>query len=486
MLRQVARNAALGMIGQGIGLSLQLVAMILVARNLGVEGFGLYSSALAFAMLFSTLADAGVTNGLARELAVADADRGRSLFGAGLLIKAGGGLLVYGGSLGAALLFGYSGAGLTLIAVMLAAYLASLLVQTVFGVARAFGRMEIESALTVGQSAIFLAWVLLATPTPVSYAWGWFCAYLTSALIGMAVVTRWLIRPRLFLTAGLVRQIWAVGLPLMVSAVLLLLYARLPIYLLTVFSTPREVGLFNAANGLLRNLQMLAFTLSAAAGPALARLSVDDPAALRGAYTLTLRTAFLLVAPIVAGVTVLDTVLVTTLFGPSFSAAAPIMALSAWSLAGFTLSYMGQALLTAQVRAGRWMLALALGAGASLLIGVPLTLAFGALGAMTATLVADLLILTSILAWTAVNLDRAQWRATILSGGLAAGSMALLLWFVRVWPIWLTIPLGAALYVVFILLFRAVRPREVGALLAAAPLPPRVRRWMDGRLKHSA
>src|SRR5581483_6076577 len=54
----------------GIGGVIQLAAVVLIARTVGVTQFGVYSFILAFAMFFQLLADSGLSNILVRELAV--------------------------------------------------------------------------------------------------------------------------------------------------------------------------------------------------------------------------------------------------------------------------------------------------------------------------------------------------------------------------------------------------------------------------------
>ncbi len=485
MVGQVARNLAFGLFGNLVGLGLQLVASIVVARSLGVMGFGVYVTALAFATLFSTIADAGVTNGLARELAVAPELQGRRLLGAGLLIKSIGGLLIFAAALGAAVALGFRGEQLALVAVMLGAYLFSLLLQTVFAVARARGRMELESALVMLQGAIFLLWVLGAPKTPLSFGYGWLAAYSASAAVGMAVVTKKLVRPSWVLSWGLARQLWAVGLPLMFAAVLIQLYGRVGVYLLTALSTPHEAGLFGAAQGLTRNLQLIAFTLSAAAGPVFAQLAIEDAAKLRAAYTGTLRAALLIAAPIATGSVLLATPLMRAVFGEAFASAGPAFAIGSCALACFIVSYCAQALLTARVQAGRWLAALGIGTVVSVAVGALLVPSLGARGAADAALAADLLILALTMFWTRASIDLARLAAATGRVAVSAGGMGIMLLALQDRPLWLNIPVGAAVYALLCVLTRAVERAELSRAWAALPLPVRVRRQLGAAFERN-
>ena len=471
MLRQVARNTAAGLAGNVVGLGLQFVASILVARGLGTAGFGVYSSALAFAMLFGTLADGGVTGGLTRELVIADAPTAGRLLGAGLLIKVGASALAYGALLGMALLAGLAGEQFAVVAVMGAAYLCSFLGQTAIGVVRARGRMEVEAGLTVLYSALFAAWVLLAPRSPLMFAWGWVAAYAVFAFAGLGVVFWRFVRPVWNLDRAAMRRIWSVGLPLGLAALLLLVYTRLPIYVLTAFSSPSQVGIFNAAFGLVRNLQVVAFTFSGALGPVFVGLAAEDPERLRAAYTVALRTTLLLLLPVAIGGAVLGGPLVLALFGPAYSQSAVVLALGVWSLCFYTISFVGQTLLVAQGRGARWFAALSAGVALDGLLALLLTPRLGAVGASYAAIAADTLILALVLAWTrgAINVRKLLAAlARIAVSGLGAALVgAALRWA----PIWASAPAFAAAYLALLLLTQALLPAELARAAAALPMP---------------
>jgi O-antigen/teichoic acid export membrane protein len=479
MLRQVARNSAIGLIGNTVGLGLQFIASIVVARGLGAAGFGVYSAALAFAIFFGTLADGGVSAGLARELPLANAANARRLLGGGLLIKIGASMLAYAALLGGALLAGFAGEQLMVVLVMGLAYLCSFLAQAAIAVVRAYGRMEIEAGLTALYSLVFLAWVLLAPHTPLSFAWGWVISYALYAAIGLGIVFWRFFRPAWRLDALLMRQLWRVSLPLGLAALLMLIYTRLPIYALTLLSTPGQVGLFNAAFGLVRNLQIIAITLNGALGPVFVQLAASDPLRLRAAYTVALRTTLLLFLPVAAGSALLSEPIVLLLFGASYRVSSPVLALSVWSLCFYTLTFVAQTLLVAQGRGVRWFVALGAGVlldGALALLLVP---RLGAIGASYAALAADMLILTLVLSWTLSLINIRKLVGALLRIGTSTLGMALIVWALRWLPIWGSVPIGAGTYLLLLLLTGAVLPAELLRAAALLPLPAPLRTYLQ-------
>jgi O-antigen/teichoic acid export membrane protein len=475
MLKQVARNTAVGLVGNVVGLGLQFVAAIIVARGLGAERFGVYSSALAFALLFGTLADGGVSGGLARELAVADASTAQRLFGAGLLIKVGASLLAYALLAGAALLLGFAGEQLSVILVMGLAYLWSFLGQTAVAVVRARGRMEVEAGLTALYSAVFATWVLLVPHSPIAFAWGWVVAYTLYAVVGLSVVCWRFVRPVWNLDSVLVRQIWWVGLPLGLAALLLLIYTRLPIYMLTALSSPSQVGLFNAAFGLVRNLQVVAFTLSGALSPVFVQLATSDTQRLSAAYTVALRTTLLLLLPVVVSGTVLSGPIILMLLGPAYAISAPVLAMGVWSLCFYTLSFVAQTLLVAQGRGARWFMALAAGLLLDGALALLLAPRLGAVGASSAAVAADLLILTLLLSWTRPMINIHKLLNVLPRIGASVIGMALVAWLLRRMPGWVSVPTAACVYIALLLLLGAVLPAELIRAVMLLPLPTALR-----------
>lgn len=73
--RKVATNTIIQVAGKIISAAIVLVAMALITRYLGAEGYGEYSTAVAFLSFFGVLADMGLYTILAREISQKDANR---------------------------------------------------------------------------------------------------------------------------------------------------------------------------------------------------------------------------------------------------------------------------------------------------------------------------------------------------------------------------------------------------------------------------
>ena len=83
--QRIVKNILATGVSGVVGGLIQLAAIILVARNVSVAEFGVYSFILAFAMFVWLLADSGLSTILVRELAT-QPEKTTEILGAGLAL----------------------------------------------------------------------------------------------------------------------------------------------------------------------------------------------------------------------------------------------------------------------------------------------------------------------------------------------------------------------------------------------------------------
>ena len=93
LTRRLAWNVGLVMGGRAAGLAINALTLMLVARALGPERFGVYAVALVFVTLLSSAFDNGANLSVARALA-RDPDAAPTLLGHALVVKTLAGLLL--------------------------------------------------------------------------------------------------------------------------------------------------------------------------------------------------------------------------------------------------------------------------------------------------------------------------------------------------------------------------------------------------------
>jgi O-antigen/teichoic acid export membrane protein len=327
------------------------VVVVVIARYLGVEGFGHYSFVMAVAGVFQLLADMGVRNIVIRDLAVApELVRDRLAVARTLLVILS--LLSLG--------------GIALVAwtidlpleVRQSLLLAGVAVMTTFyalgysAVLRAFEHMDQDILGFVAHKALLLALVFAVSRT----AWGLRGVFVATAIAnaGLYLYYRTLVSRRHGVTRlsrdlGAAWALMAESFPLGVAEVVRRLAWQVDRLVLTALAGPVAVGLFSTAYKFLEAAKPLAENLTLPLFPVLSRLARDSRTAAFDTYARGLRILYALAVPAAVVLAVLAEPIVRLLFGPSYRPAATALALMApvvvlmlpTSLYGFLFTALG-------------------------------------------------------------------------------------------------------------------------------------------------
>ncbi|MEA2311281.1 MAG: hypothetical protein QOE28_1249 [Solirubrobacteraceae bacterium] len=397
---KVIRGSALRIGGYGAGILLMGAASVLLLRYLGVVEAGRYFTVMALVAIAGTVADAGLSAVGSRELSLRTTEEGRSrllanLLGLRLVITPIGIL----GSLAFAIAAGYpremvagtalAGAGLLLVTLQ-----ATLTIRLTVDLRQ--GRIAIfevvKQAVTVGGiGALVLAAAALTPFFAVQIAVGVVVIALTPVIAGRRVMVaprfdrdewRWLVRQ---------------ALPVAAAFVLGTLYFRVIILLMSLVSSPLEVGLFGTSLRIMETLAGVPVLIAGVALPVLTAAARDDRARL--AYALQRLTD---VAVLVGVLAVLVTAIaadevVTIIGGDAYRAAGDVLRIQVAALLGIFLSQLWSAGLIALHRQ-RELIAIngialvAVGAMGALLVSLD-----GARGGALATVLGDALLAALLL-----------------------------------------------------------------------------------------
>ena len=190
----VAKNTFWLMVGEVIARLFKLATIVFATRKLGVEGWGVFSYALAFVSFFFILSDLGVNTFITREMSKESNDRYRYLSPA-TIIKFALMLLFFIASLILAPHLGNIHLGMEMITVISIFSLSDGLKEFVLSINRSFERMEREAfSKIIGNCVIMVAGfiLLIDKATPLSLA----IAYASGSLISSAYIF-WSLRKEL-------------------------------------------------------------------------------------------------------------------------------------------------------------------------------------------------------------------------------------------------------------------------------------------------
>jgi teichuronic acid exporter len=328
--------------------AVQFAVMILLARSLPPEDFGLIAMLLVFTTIAALLVDSGFSAALVQKQRTSDDDES-TVFLSGLVIS-----LVVGGILWtcAPVIAQFYGqpelvplTRLVLFMLPLGALAAvpdALLAQRLDFRSRA--RAEIIAATCSGTVAVLLA----------SLGFGvWSLAWQSVLAIGIRAALLWRYsrwRPRGSFSAAAFRSLFAFGGYMLVSNLLNAVSVRLQSLLIGRLFDSRTLGYYTLAqNTQQAPAQFMGSVLNRVGLPVFSVVA-DQPAKLLGALRMSLRLAIFVFVPCMIGITVVAKPLVVLLYGERWSPTAPLLSILAASAVFWPLHVLNLAAISAQGR----------------------------------------------------------------------------------------------------------------------------------------
>ncbi len=448
-MEQAARNSGWVFIGRGAERLIRIVVVVVLARILGVRGFGVYSFVFAFAEVFAIFTDVGLQTVLVREIA-RDRDSAPRLLGSALVLKAVMAASCWAAACLIAIWIIPAGESLW------SALAASLLL---------FVSFRVTSLRTI-LDAPFEAGLRMAVPIRI----GVMTELASAACLIAAALARWplpaligvqlgvLLPGGLWLGLHFFREAWPVirfdprhwlgllrmAIPIGAANIFLIAYTRSDLLMLEWLSGESSVGMYSAAYKLTGSLAIVPIAITVSLLPMISRAFEEGDGEMvrkmyRGAASLAVAAGL----PILIGGLIFSREIIGAVYGPKFAPAAD--ALSVLGVAT-VLSFVLYVMTTTGVAVGRAGL-FTVYAGALALLNIVLNAAlipsFDFLGASWATLIAEGFMLAAGLAVLRPEVGLPSGGAALRAAGAAAASAAVLAW--------VPAPLGANLFIALVL-----------------------------------
>lgn len=460
-LSRITRNSFFLTSGFLISRIIVFFTYILVTRYLDVAFSGKFFAGMSFIGIFIVIMDWNLHMLLIREIS-----RNKSITGAylwsvfkikapltGLLF-----LVVY--IVGS---FLYSGDSFKVILILTPAIILANYSMVISSVFRAFEKMEIDALQMALGTISFLAFILAAR-------------YLNLGLLGIsfaflfAEIFTFLLN--LFLYFHLFHKYSDVGLkvksisifkesiPLGFAFLFASVYFQIGIVMLSKISGDTQAGLFGVAHRLFMTITMFPALISAAFYPAFSKFYVENKEKLKEFFIRGTEILFLITFPIVAGVMVLSSRIIT-FFGENFGPGEVALKILIWALILNALTVLISQII---VSSGRQKV-LAYVAGVAMVFAVVLNLIFipkfGLLAASFNTVLTELLVL--ILYYLEIKKTNKIFVPLLrLAWGPAVASlvMATAVYYLNFLNIIVLIALGALIYFLTLILTKTITKKE--------------------------
>ena len=451
----VAKNSTFLLIGRILGKVLTIAFVILVARELGDTGFGKFSFALSFAMIFAVVSNFGLHTLTIRELA-GKREEARYYVANLIFLKAILLVLVLSASFGVARLLDVEERYVLYIvgASVFLRYF-STVIRSVF---IAYQKMEYESAMVIVENLTTL--VLGGLAVKMGYGLrGLSLGYLLAGIItlvgSLVLVVYRFVRPVFRVSLPFSIELLKAALPFTFMGICSVVYVKIDTVMLGIMKSAASVGWYSAAYRILEAVMFIPPVFALALLPVLSIYHKENMGEkLRKAYELSFKILFSIGLGIAVGLFLLAGHVVHLLYGRDFVHAGDALKILSWTILFGYVNYLLGSVLIAMRK--EKIPAITIGFGTVFNIGLNALLIpkFGYLGASISTVLTEVLSFGIQFGCVTKAVGLINISNSFFKPLLSASIVGIFLWKFQGGNFFLMVLLSAALYLLLLFVFR--------------------------------
>jgi O-antigen/teichoic acid export membrane protein len=391
IVRRVAKNTSIVIIGKIINGAISLLTGIMLARYLGASSFGTYSFIFAYLAFFVIVTDLGISTILVREIA-RDKAKADKFIGNAIIIKILLSLFAFGIACLIISFLPYSYDTKLLVYIASLSFLFSFrsLYTLVFEV-----NLEMEYPLFVGivknllRLALFLYLILIKAPLL------WFIIAVVINILPEFILilhfSKKTIKPKFEIDLGIWKHLLEESWPLALTAVFVMTYHRIDQLMLFQMVGDEAVGYYSAAVGLSEVFAIFPSAFMVSVFPLMSQYFKTSEQSHAKAYTLSFKYMLMLIIPVAVGTTLLSKPIISLFYGTIFMPSAPALSILIWSEIFIFYGVIHYEILISTDRQKIYLLFCSTGAVANVILNFVLIPRYGIVGASVATLVSYIL-----------------------------------------------------------------------------------------------
>lgn len=332
--RKIAYNVVFNVIAKILSTVLALVGIGFITRYLGTNGFGDYSTVIAYFSFFGSAADLGLYSITAREISRPGANE-EKIIGNAFSLRLFSSLFVFAVVPILVFFLPYSHDVKIGILIAAASFVFSSTYMVLNGVFQKNLAMDRVALAEVIGKVIQIAVIIFAVKNNLG-----FTAIVFSVLASMifnffAVLffSRKYVRLRLQFDLIHWKKFLKESLPLGVSAVVIFIYFKIDTILLSFLKTNTEVGIYNAAYKVIENVSFFPSMIIGLVFPIFSKHIFSDKKQFCHIANETVKVFIILIVPIVIGTLFLSEGIINLIGGAAFSASANTLRILIFALA---------------------------------------------------------------------------------------------------------------------------------------------------------
>ena len=445
--------------------ALSLFSIRLITGYLGQDGFGEYSTVLAFFAFFSALADLGLSSVTVREISREGADE-RNILSKVLSLRLTSSLVVFLLSPLLILLFNYSRdlkIGIFIAAGAIFFSTLSLMLNGIFQKRLAMDKVALVEFL----GKLFQVGIVVLA---VREDWG-FLAIVSTLLASLsfnALIVLFLSRRYVRFAPNIDFAYWKTflreSLPMGATAIITFAYFKLDTIILSVLQPSAHVGIYSVAYKIMENLIFFPAMLAGLILPLLSRFIFTNRGRFEEIADKTFKVFFIIIAPIIAGTLFLAPDIIRIVSGGGFQESVLVLRILIFALGFIFFGHFFNMLLIVGNAQRKLMQALMIAAAFNILLNAFLITRYSYIGAAAASVATEVLVvgLTAFLVRKHIRYVPSFKRiGRVFVSGVMMGGV---LFILEPYSFFIAGTLSVVTYLGMLWLTKAISPGEIASL----------------------
>jgi O-antigen/teichoic acid export membrane protein len=390
----VAKNTFWLFFGEILGRLLKLAVIVFATRALGVAGWGVFSYALAFVSLFYIFSDIGINTFITRELSKQNADSYKYL-SASLVLKT---TLLILSIIASVILIPHLASIPLDIKIVLALALLNFsdsIREFALSVNRSLQKMEREAFIKILMNVIITGLgvtLLLIHANPLSLAIAYATGSIIASIVTVILLSAEMKHVQWKFPFSYIKTILDFAWPFIAVTIFMTVIANVDTIMLGQIKSAAEVGLYAASERIVQFLSVIPIFIGISTFPLMSKTEADPVASARifeKTMTIILAVGF----PIAIGGMLFSGKIMTMLFGPQYAAGGIVLAILMLSVLADFPNILISNIIFAKNLQKKFIIATAVGLLVNIAMNIFLIPRYGAIGAASATVVAQLFIM---------------------------------------------------------------------------------------------
>ena len=461
-VRTIFANVSWLMISQIITSACAFVWTILMARYLGPSDYGIFGTAVSFSVLFTVLADFGVTTYIIRSIATNLEEESKYLDNA-LSLKLFLSVLYLAVVLIALLILGWANYVVLFCMLFAIESLIKSFQGTIFSSFQAHEQMKYQAITNTILNVLTLVFIVIVTFTDfklMGITFAYILANVIAIIYEIYALRKHFVKPKFSFDIKFYRTLIKAGIPFALTGLFYTIYYSIDIVMITHFSTTYDTGLYNSAYKLISVLTLFYSIYTAVIFPVMSKLFKSEKDILGLSFVKSMKYLLLATVPI-AVFTFFYGYDIIAIYGAEYIEAGGVLKILIWTVCFLFVNGACSMILNASHEEYSVTKIYSIAAVFNVVLNLFLIPKYSVYGASVATVLSEILILVlEMYMIKKINqLPDRHFVFDVLRISVASGVLAIVLQVLNL-NMWLAMPVSIAVYFAVILLIKTVDPED--------------------------